>query len=300
MSQFTTTSNYPPTVSYRVPFLTVTIDLYGKTLQQVESDAHDVNRIGRTPTGLALWPSGKLVSDFLACAGGNPSSVIELGCGLGLCGLVSQVLMLHSNRTSSCSPCIVVLTDADDETLLAAQTNSQQYPQTVCDRLDWCSIHDRDRVKQYHAAEGFDRVVASDVIYEMTASWVPDLFRTAKSFMVVPGGIFILGIQRRTTSLESVKQVAHEEGLEGGQFVSNFLLDIFNNRLEVSNDNDDNHNESRGEDASDNIEDDTGSSSLLWSAAVLVYWHANDKIGKQIAIQLCATAIENSHTLDDS
>ena len=298
MAQLSTTSEHRLAVTYRVPFLSVTIDLYGKTLQQVESDAHNVNHIGRTPTGLALWPAGKLVSDFLACAGGNPSSVIELGCGLGLCGIVSQVLMLHSNCTGSSAPGIVVLTDADDETLQAARTNSRQYPRTVCDTLDWCNTHDQDRVKQYHAAGGFDRVVASDVIYEMTAPWVPDLFRTAKSFMIVPGGIFILGIQRRTTSLESVKLVAHKEGLEGGKFVSNFLLDIFNNRLEVSDDNGDDGNS--GEDESDKGGEVTGSSSLFWSAAVLVYWHINDKVGKQIAMQLCATATENSHVLDDS
>jgi hypothetical protein len=36
-------------------------------------------------------------------------------------------------------------------------------------------------------------------------------------------------IQCQTTSLESMKQVAKDEGFEGWKFVSKFLLDIFDN-----------------------------------------------------------------------
>ena len=293
-------------VSYDIPFLlpSITIDLYGKSFRQVESEAHDVHRTGRTPTGLALWPAGKLLSDFVACCEGSPSTVVDLGCGLGLCGLVSQALM---TTTTTSLGGLVVLTDHDDETLEYARFNIDHNPSSSssntapatssiqCATLDWCNSEDIERVKLMAGLDGFDRVLASDVIYEMTAPLLPDLFFTAKSLMKASGGLFFLGIRRRTTSLESVKHVAKNVGLEGGKFVSNFLLDLFDNRLEVGDDVSefDGENEEGVEDMGDD-----GSRSLFWAAAVLVYWHVNDELGREMASQLCITATENGNQLD--
>jgi predicted nicotinamide N-methyase len=294
--------------SYDIPLLlpSITIDLYGKSFRQVESEAHDIHRTGRTPTGLALWPAGRLLSDFVACCEGSPSTVVDLGCGLGLCGLVSQALM----TTTTSGGGLVVLTDYDDETLEYARFNIAHNPSSSsshnnsnapassssiqCATLDWCNSADIERVKRMAGLDGFDRVLASDVIYEMTAPLLPDLFFTAKSLMKASGGLFFLGIRRRTTSLESVKQVAKHAGLEGGKFVSNFLLDLFDNRLEVSDDvsEGDEENEEGAEDMGDD-----GSRSLFWAAAVLVYWHADDEVGREMATQLCITATENGNQL---
>jgi len=288
---FFASSTIGTTTSITAVPVVVTIDLYGKSFHQVEADAHNENTTGRTPTGLALWPAGKLLSDFLACCQGNPSTVVELGCGLGLCGLVSQALMMEG---------LVVLTDCDEETLQYAKYNVEQNKALCyCETLDWCQPSHAQRVKErlLGTADGFDRVVASDVIYEMTDVWVPDLFVTAKSLMKTSGGLFFLGIRRRTTSLESLKIVSKQVGLDGGRFVSNFLLDLFDNRLEISDD-DDTTADKQLEGNTDSVGDD-GSRSLFWSAAVLVYWHANDELGKEMATQLCTKATENGHQLDN-
>ena len=47
-------------------------------------------------TGAAQWPAGTLLCDFLASDSGRDalhgSRVVELGCGLGMCGLVAAAL----------------------------------------------------------------------------------------------------------------------------------------------------------------------------------------------------------------
>ena len=93
-----------------------------------------------------------------------------------------------------------------------------------------------------------------------------------------------------------MKQFAQDEGLEGGKFVRNLLLNIFDIWLEVTSSN---ISDNKGEDKTDFDCKVTESCILIWRAAVLVYWHLNDKVGKQIAMQLCVTSTENSHGLDD-
>jgi predicted nicotinamide N-methyase len=386
----------PPTVSYTIPsdpnestttdstewssattMISKTIHLYGKKFRQVESESHDENHTGRTPTGLALWPAGKLVADFLACssstsstadstgiessgadnagtagsATNNPQTVIELGCGLGLCGLVAYAIQqeqqastnndstLEVNSQHDQQQQLVVLTDSDQETLQYARRNVERNHCAETDVvrleiLDWCSPEDIQRVKNLtipsslssssssssvddDRGAGYDRVLASDVIYEATAPILKDFMNTAKSLLRKPAGLFVLGIRRRTTSLQEVRETAAAVGLEGGGFVSEFLLDIFDNRLEgdeniqpdntvvgadkdgttsrkSTQDNDCNapNNENANGDT-DGDEDDDGNS-LFWAQAVLVFWHAGDEAGKELASTMCQQATKNA------
>jgi len=314
-------SDASPIISYALPGVALPrpppIHLYGKPFRQVESESHDANQTGRTPTGLALWPAGKLVSDFLVC-GDNPSNndndngettkatnaVVELGCGLGLCGLVSHTLLKQQQKqqqqqqkqrerasTTSKAP-LVVLTDSDAETLHFARRNCVKndcnHQSVKLELLDWCSERDIQRVKSLSGTLGYSRVLASDVIYEATAPLLANLFYAAKT-LLSQGGIFVLGIRRRTTSLQEVHEKAAATGLEGGRFVSEFLLDIFDNRLEgdcVDIDED------KEEGASD--DDDTDDASMLWAQAILVFWHKNDSIGKEAASSICRQATERA------
>jgi predicted nicotinamide N-methyase len=345
----------PPAVSYIIPTdpssttsVSSTIHLYGKNFQQVESESHDENHTGRTPTGLALWPAGKLVADFLACSSStesngsgstgtpvglatNPRTVIELGCGLGLCGLVSRAIHQQQQQAAKDDTLesehhqqLVVLTDSDQETLDHARRNveqNQQCPDTqVClEILDWCSPQDIQRVKNLTSivdvggdgGYGYDRVLASDVIYEATAPILKDFLHTAKSLLRKPAGLFVLGIRRRTTSLQEVRAMAAAAGLEGGGFVSEFLLDLFDNRLEgdenlvaqpepdnnaggADDDSKDCHDPNDEPVDGDDSDSDDGGSSLFWAQAVLVFWHAGDEVGKELASTVCEQATTNA------
>ena len=368
-----------PAVSYTIPSapndsttdtdssatsLSRTIHLYGKNFGQVESESHDKNHTGRTPTGLALWPAGKLVADFLACssssssihesdnditctvgtdaselATNNPQTVIELGCGLGLCGLVAYAINHQQeqqqqavNNVTLERDCqyqqqqLVVLTDSDQETLQYARRNVERNHCAETDVrleiLDWCSPEDIQRVKKLTSPSspsiddngGYDRVLASDVIYEATAPILKDFMNTAKSLLRKPAGLFVLGIRRRTISLQEVRETAVAVGLEGGGFVSEFLLDIFDNRLEgdenLTPDNamgaDEDHTASRKskqdnncntphkEKADGDADGDDDGNSLFWAQAVLVFWPAGDEAGKELASTMCQQAAKNA------
>jgi hypothetical protein len=365
----------PPAVSYTIPSdpnsdstvsttsVSSTIHLYGKQFRQVESESHDANFTGRTPTGLALWPAGKLVADFLACSSSsstgttdaestrtgvagvatNPRTVVELGCGLGLCGLVSRAIHQQQQQQAAKDDDtlehqqqqLVVLTDSDQETLDHARRNVERNPNcpdtTVClEILDWCSPQDIQRVKNLTSTVdgnadkgdggyGYDRVLASDVIYEATAPILQDFLHTAKSLLKKTAGLFILGIRRRTTSLQEVRAMAAAAGLEGGGFVSEFLLDLFDNRLEGDENNpqvqpdnnasgaddksnnadedkskDGSHPNDEEIDAGNDADSDDDGNSLFWAQAVLVFWHAGDEAGKELASTVCRQATMNA------
>jgi hypothetical protein len=379
-----TVDEAPPAVSYTIPShpndsttdsnseasISRTIHLYGKKFQQVESESHDKNHTGRTPTGLALWPAGKLVADFLACssinesagdstcttgiessgrgnagtagsATNNPQTVIELGCGLGLCGLVAHAIQqeqqaannnasLQNSHDQQQQQPLVVLTDSDQETLQYARRNVERNHCAETDVrleiLDWCSPEDIQRVKNLTLplspsaddAGGYDRVLASDVIYEATAPILKDFMTTAKSLLRKPAGLFVLGIRRRTTSLQEVRETAAAVGLEGGGFVSEFLLDIFDNRLEgdenlqpentvgAGGDEDDTASRKSKQDNDCNTpdnentvgdadgDDNDDGNSIFWAQAVLVFWHTGDEAGKELAGTMCQQAAKNA------
>jgi predicted nicotinamide N-methyase len=294
-----------PVVSYVIPGTAGrhVVHLYGQPFATVERQAHNPYQ-ANSPTGLALWPAGKLVADFLACgreedsAEDDASSLLELGCGLGLSCLVWHTLHPASR---------IVLTDCDAETLAYARENcrrnnsSDDCASTLSvENLDWCTGPDAAS-----SLDTFDLVVASDVIYESTAGILPDLLRTAHSHLTPDRGIFILGLGRRTIALEEVRATAVRLGLEGGDFfVSDFLLDIFANRLEcppppplvTSNEEEKEPvtaTDRDGAEVEKEEEDDEGQS-FFWAAAVLVFWRKGDVAAQGLAKDMCRRATQRA------
>jgi predicted nicotinamide N-methyase len=290
----------PPVVSYVIPGTASrqqVVHLYGKPFATVERQAHNPNH--SVPTGLALWPAGKLVADFLACGrrddseeedDARPASVLELGCGLGLSGLLWH--KLHPTAR-------IVLTDCDAETLAYALENCHRNgggPTLSVETLDWCA----EVAPASSSVDTFDLVVASDVIYESTAAILPDLLRTAHSLMTPHRGIFILGLGRRTIALDEVQATAVRMGLEGGDFfVSEFLLDIFGNRLEcpppppLVASKEDKTTTATDRDVKEEEDDDEGQS-LFWAAAVLVFWRKGDDAAQCLAKDMCRRATQRA------
>lgn len=105
----------------------------------------------RLPYWAELWPSAIGLSHFLLR---NPDlikgkRVLELGVGLGLTSLVIRSLQ----------PGRLLLTDYETDALQLVKENFllNEFPEPEIQLLDW---------RQPHLQETFDRIVASDILYE--------------------------------------------------------------------------------------------------------------------------------------
>jgi len=111
-------------------------------------------------TGCRLWSSSYALVEYLSCHAHlvRDKSVIELGAGVGACGLACASLGAES----------VTITDRDDATLALAHANALRngwFDGTrACEvsvrRLDWGDATTYDA-----RADGYDLVIAADVVY---------------------------------------------------------------------------------------------------------------------------------------
>jgi len=163
--------------------------------------------IGQTlqSTGLTLWRAGDFLSDYMyahrAMFAGK--SVLELGSGLGLVGILASYLTDQR----------VVITDGDDDTveLLVANCKLNEVADRVeCRKLLWGE--DLEAI-----ADKFDILLGADIIYEQ--EYVVALFKTARHLMRPPhgddaGSVFVLGYTKRNVSIDYVLNTASSFELE--------------------------------------------------------------------------------------
>lgn len=114
-------------------------------------DEKDFERDERLPYWAELWPSARVLGEWILGMRGEGRTLLELGCGSGL---VSTCASLAGYD--------VTISDYYDDAMLFAQANAHRnraaVPQTVS--IDWRNLPaDLQR---------FDVVVASDVLYERT------------------------------------------------------------------------------------------------------------------------------------
>lgn len=150
----------------------------------------------------------------------SQSSVLELGCGVGLCGLIAS---LYASGP-------VVLTDQSDETCAAARENircnqhlrnpSKAGCVAEVRKFDWLSTgnlfesmtDDTDSLR-------FDLVIASDVLYVEEPRWggldVEELrnFFSAIVRKLAPGGVALLSYANRENGAEDIRNAASQNGL---------------------------------------------------------------------------------------
>ncbi|KAE8900173.1 hypothetical protein PF005_g9664 [Phytophthora fragariae] len=168
--------------------------------------------IGQTlqSTGLTLWRAGDFLSDFMYQNRSRfvGKSVIELGSGLGLIGILASYLTDQQ----------VVITDGDDDTieLLVANCKLNEVESRVqCQKLLWGVDLDRFQDK-------FDVILGADIIYEQ--EHVVSLFETAK-YLLKPGrrsvedggkaaSEFLLAYTKRNVSIDYVLDTAKSFGFE--------------------------------------------------------------------------------------
>ncbi|RLN56512.1 hypothetical protein BBJ29_006023 [Phytophthora kernoviae] len=162
--------------------------------------------IGQTlqSTGLTLWRAGDFLSDSMydnraEFAG---KSVIELGSGLGLVGILASYLTDKQ----------VVITDGDDDTVKLLEANcklNEVEDRVQCRKLLW-------GVDLEQIEDKFDLVLGADIIYEQ--EYVVSLFQTAQ-YLLRPGQCsvedggkaaskFLLAYTKRNVSIDYVLDTA--------------------------------------------------------------------------------------------
>jgi predicted nicotinamide N-methyase len=157
-------------------------------------------------TGLTLWRASNLLCDYLMA---NPESVrgklvLELGAGLGLCGILSYYL--HAAK--------VLLTDADTDTLANMRTNvnrncctyRENGAKTHCKQFVW----GRDLAAfMEQNGRNFDTILGSDIIY--AEETIEPIFCSV-SQLLSPTGQFLLAYTRRNVKIDLVFQEAAKHG----------------------------------------------------------------------------------------
>ncbi len=142
--------------------------------------ASDLAEDGYTPYWAALWPGARMLSQaILAESWTAGTSALEIGCGLGLAGIVALSAGLR-----------VTFSDYDPPALLFAAHNARLNGftdfETLC--VDWRSPPDG-----LHASV----LLASDLVYELRN--IEPLVAFIKRFLK-PGGICLMADQDRLPS----------------------------------------------------------------------------------------------------
>jgi len=184
---------------------TKTIRLNGFKLDSDETD-HS--------TGVTLWQAAPRLADYLqanavVC---KDKTVLELGAGLGLCGITASCMGAKS----------VIMTDGDTHTLKGMRENvshncgdggdaKTENDRILCRQLIWGSPH----MEKFLLENGkFDTILGADVIY--TIDSIEPLFDTVACLLKEPHGQFILSRYSKWHNVDDavIIEVAKERGLD--------------------------------------------------------------------------------------
>ncbi|KAF0748456.1 hypothetical protein AaE_007343 [Aphanomyces astaci] len=158
--------------------------------------------VGQTlnSTGLTLWRAGDFLSDFMfkhphLFAG---KRALELGSGLGLCGILAWHLGAQ-----------VLITDGDDESMVLLEENCKLNgldTDVCCQKLLW----GEDLTPETQGT--YDVLIGADIIYEK--DYVGPLFATASHFLArsSDANIFYLAYTKRNVSIDYVLACATGAG----------------------------------------------------------------------------------------
>lgn len=153
-------------------------------------------------TGLTLWRAAPLLCDFMQQNASliEDQRVLELGAGLGLCGITAELLGARE----------VCMTDGDTDTLAQLRENVKANGCTkiTCPQLRW-----GHRVAEFVEHHGkFDIIIAADIIY--VEDILEPLFDTVVALM---GHTFLLSYARRNVKIDLVMECADRHHLSWTQ-----------------------------------------------------------------------------------
>jgi SAM-dependent methyltransferase len=161
-------------------------------------------------TGEAFWPASRLLMDYLVrdcelLKGDAPRRVVELGCGLGLAGLVAAT-MLGATKGSE-----VVLTDGDAGVVARARASANNARGKTAPVS--CVEH---RWGEPHALGRFDVVLAAEVLYDPNVA-LESSNALAKSCdsLLADGGVVLVAFERRGVDLQVLIDAFAAFGFDG-------------------------------------------------------------------------------------
>jgi methyltransferase-like protein 23 len=140
----------------------------------------------RLPYGIALWPAAIALAHEIAACSVRGSSMLELGAGTGLPGIVAATLGAH-----------VVQTDRNAAALFVCRKNAERngilLEQRAADWTAWCE------------ADTYDFIVGADILY---AEGVHPQLRRIFDTNLARGGRLLLSDPFRPASFELMEAMA--------------------------------------------------------------------------------------------
>ncbi|CAM9501747.1 unnamed protein product, partial [Phaeothamnion confervicola] len=190
----------------------------GSMTSNVKIKLVGLNReLGQTlsSTGLTVWRAGEELADFLWARRKLVVglSIVELGAGLGLCGILAACLCGRGGRVSDSDSD----SDSDNDNSAAGAIDAAAAAVGVVERLTW-GQHDAFLARH---ADGFDLLLAADVVYEEAA--VVPLVETAAALLRQRqrqrpgygggGAVMLLGFASRNVPVGKLLAAAEDAGL---------------------------------------------------------------------------------------
>jgi predicted nicotinamide N-methyase len=207
---------------------------WSKILISLEGISQEYGQISER-TGFTLWDAADVLAHYMirkhtpSVDGGlhffENKRVIELGTGLGLCGILSTYL----------NPKRVVLTDGDDRVLEKTRNNcALNGVDQRCEvkKMRW-GVEEAESFLQKDSVDnnftpGFDTVFGSDIIYDENK--VDVLFATVAKLLEncqTGDGAFIVAYRRRTVSIDVIFEEARKAGFDVNDIQNRGDLFIF-------------------------------------------------------------------------
>jgi len=173
-------------------------------------------------TGLTLWRASHRLCDFLllddyAREYIHEKRVLELGAGLGLCGILAHLLQPRPLSSSS-----LILTDGDTNTLEYTRKNIQRNcakhcgdatsttsSKIACHQLIWGPSF-AETFRSEHGT--FDTIMGSDIIY--VEQLLEPLWATVATLLSKPNGRFLLAFAQRNVKMDLVLEHAEKVSLQ--------------------------------------------------------------------------------------
>jgi predicted nicotinamide N-methyase len=184
-------------------------------------------------TGLTLWRAAPILCNHLISNSESlvkNKTILELGAGMGLCGLLAAILGAST----------VFLSDGDSDSLSNMRGNIERNVDLIPSsaslhslQLKWgLKLEEFKRKCNLQTSDGrFDLIMGSDIIY--VESILDPLFETVEA-LLCPSGSFVLAYARRNVKIDCVFKTAEKFGFNWREPSSEEGCFVFERRAQSS------------------------------------------------------------------